>query len=130
MNEYCRFIRNLTALVLLVYPTVAGTYEPPDHSMIFTVAEASDGGSLDLFLSDDHWIPEQPATGPQWTLLAMETRRWFGADPDNQIPIIMMAGYMDSDINWMDGGTLRILAWGSLEFYSLGFSACGSSLCR
>lgn len=111
MNEYYRFIRNLTALILLVCPTAVGAFEPLVHSMELTATEVSDGHPLDLFLSEDRWIPDQPATGPQWTLLAMETRKWFGADPDNQIPIIMMAGYMDSDISWMDGGTLRILAW-------------------
>lgn len=111
MKEYYRFIRNLTALFLLVWPTAVGAFEPLVHSMEFTAAEVSDGNPLALFLSEDRWIPDQPATGPQWTLLAMETRKWFGADPDNQIPVIMMAGYMDSDISWTNGGTLSILAW-------------------
>lgn len=56
------------------------------------------------------WEPERPKPSPSWTLLRERSYSTWSY-PSEFAPVIMMAGYMDSDISWTTGGRFRMLAW-------------------
>ncbi|MBN1879249.1 hypothetical protein JW823_03985 [bacterium] len=65
----------------------------------------------DLLPPNGSWQPARPLTGPAWTSLRHQSNRGFSSDSDSESPVIMMAGYMDSDISWQNGGILNMVAW-------------------
>ncbi len=98
---------------LLVISVLAIQLCPIDSTRAFNLdGEELDCEILTFFsanIDGSGWVPDQPAAGPSWTALKNRTGRGFA--PDSQSPVIMMAGYMDTDISWQDGGTFTMLAW-------------------
>lgn len=60
--------------------------------------------------SETTWMPDEPGSGKTWSVL-MEQSRSFRNAQSQSAPVIMMAGYMDTDISWRYGGIFRMLAW-------------------
>jgi hypothetical protein len=56
------------------------------------------------------WEPERPEPAQSWTLLRERSYSTW-SQPSEYAPVIMMAGYMDSDVSWTTGGRFRMLAW-------------------
>ncbi|HPQ38978.1 MAG TPA: hypothetical protein PLV45_01265 [bacterium] len=89
--------------------------EAPTPDEIQTVAALFDQAfeSAELMRDDSEWRPDEPAFVPSWTVLKeqmLSPGRSSYAE-GNTPPFIMMAGYMDTDITWEDGGTFTMLAW-------------------
>lgn len=87
---------------------------PPQEEIVY-VAElfdhAFDRAEVDGSISG--WYPDAPAFIPSWTLLKeqMMAPDQSAYSEGNNPPFIMMAGYMDTDVTWEDGGTFKMLAW-------------------
>jgi len=61
--------------------------------------------------SEIYWVPDEPESGKTWSVLIEQSRSFFRNAPSETAPVIMMAGYMDTDISWRYGGNLSMLAW-------------------
>ncbi|MBN1296146.1 hypothetical protein JXA80_05150 [bacterium] len=59
------------------------------------------------------WIDGPPVSGPSWMTQMQQMLSIHGpsAAEGNQLPFIMMAGYMDTEITWENGGVFKMLAW-------------------
>ncbi|MCD4653163.1 hypothetical protein K8T06_04445 [bacterium] len=100
-------------MVWMLWSPVNG--QVPDLEQIRAVADQiGRTGSISMNMMDDlSWTPESPVLSPSW----IDLRRQMlipGAGyyaEGNEAPFVMMAGYMDTNITWEEGGVFKMIAW-------------------
>lgn len=104
---------NVLVFALVCPVGVAQTHHPSVSEIAEVVSLLGDTLSSSTVVSDSNsWTPEKAQTGPSWSeLQRIYLEKESSYSEGNNAPFIMMAGYMDTEITWEDGGIFTMVAW-------------------